>query len=213
MQKVPTFVYIDGFNLYYGSVKDTPYKWLDLKKFVEIILHPTHSIVSIKYFTALVSSPPHDPQKTTRQQVYLRALKSYIPEIEIFYGHFLSNPITAPLVNPSKDQKFAYVIKTEEKGSDVNLAVHLLNDAWLDRYDCAVVVSNDSDLEESMRLVKEQKRKNIGLFVPGFPKSRSISRELKAYADFVRPIRTETLKASQLPDPIPGTTIHKPKTW
>ena len=213
MEKIRTFIYIDGFNLYYGSVKDTPYKWLDLKKFFEIVLHPKHSIETIKYFTALVSSPPYDPQKTTRQQVYLRALRTYIPEIEIFYGHFLSNPITAPLVNPTKNQKFAYVIKTEEKGSDVNLAVHLLNDAWLNRYDCAVVVSNDSDLEESMRLVKEQNLKKIGLFVPGFPKSRSISRELKAYADFIRPIRPETLKAYQLPDPIPGTNIHKPPIW
>jgi hypothetical protein len=61
--------------------------------------------------------------------------------------------------------------------------------------------------------VKEQNLKKIGLFVPGFPKNRSISRELKPYADFIRPIRPETLKASQLPDPIPGTTIHKPKTW
>ena len=213
MEKIRTFIYIDGFNFYYGSVKHTLYKWLDFKKFFEHVLHSKHSILSIKYFTALVSSPPHDPQKTTRQQVYLRALEEYIPEMKIFYGHFLSNPIRAPLVNPTKTQQYADVIKTEEKGSDVNLAVHLLNDAWLNEYDCAVVVSNDSDLVESMRLVKEQNHKMIGLFVPGLPKDRSVSRELKPYANFVRPIRPETLKASQLPDPIPGTNIHKPKTW
>jgi uncharacterized LabA/DUF88 family protein len=213
MEKVRTFIYIDGFNLYYGSVKGTPLKWLDLKKFLQIVLHPKHSILSIKYFTALVSSPPHDQQKSIRQQIYLRALKAHIPEIEIYYGHFLSNPIRALLVNPTATQQFADVIKTEEKGSDVNLAIHLLNDAWMKRYDCAVVVSNDSDLAESMRLVKEEHQKMIGLFVPGFPKDRSISRELKRYANFVRPIRTTTLKASQLPDPIPGTRIHKPKSW
>ena len=213
MEKVRTFIYIDGFNLYYGSVKGTPLKWLDLKKFLQIVLHPKHSILSIKHFTALVSSPPHDQQKSIRQQIYLRALKAHIPEIEIYYGHFLSNPIRAPLVNPTATQQFADVIKTEEKGSDVNLAVHLLNDAWMNRYDCAIVISNDSDLAESMRLVKEEHQKMIGLFVPGFPKDRSISRELKRYANFVRPIRTTTLKASQLPDPIPGTRIHKPKSW
>jgi len=213
MQKVRTFIYIDGFNFYYGSLKDTTNKWLDFKKFFESVLDPKHSILSIKYFTALVSSSPNDPQKTTRQQVYLRALKTYIPEIEVYYGHFLSNPIRAPLVNPTPTQKFADVIKTEEKGSDVNLAVHLLNDAWLNKYDCAIVVSNDSDLAESMRLVREQHNKMMGLFVPGFPKDRSISRELKRYAAFVRPIRPETLKISQLPDPIPGTNIHKPKSW
>jgi uncharacterized LabA/DUF88 family protein len=53
--------------------------------------------------------------------------------------------------NPSKT---AEVIHTEEKGSDVNLGVHLVNDAWLNRYDCAVVVSNDSDLAEAISLVK-----------------------------------------------------------
>lgn len=213
MQKAPTYIYIDGFNLYYGSVKGTRYKWLDLKKFFETVLHAKHLIVTIKYFTALVSSPTHDPQKTTRQQAYLRALKAYIPELEIYLGHFLSNTIRAPLAYPTRTNKFADVIKTEEKGSDVNLAVHLLNDAWLDRYDYAIVVSNDSDLAESMRLVKEQNHKSIGLFVPGLQKNRRVSPELKKYADFVRPIRTEALKSSQLPDPIPGTTIHKPSVW
>ena len=81
MEKVRTYIYIDGFNLYYGSVKNTPYKWLDVKKFFENVLHSKHSIDSIKYFTALVSSPPNDPRKTNRQQTYLRALKKHIPEI------------------------------------------------------------------------------------------------------------------------------------
>ena len=84
MQSVPTYIYIDGFNLYYGSLKDTRYKWLNFKKFFESVLHTKHSIQKIKYFTALVSSPTHDPQKITRQQVYLRALKAYIPELEIY---------------------------------------------------------------------------------------------------------------------------------
>ena len=47
----------------------------------------------------------------------------------------------------------------QEKGSDVNLAIHVLNDAWKDEYDCAVIVSNDSDLAESLRLIKEQNKK------------------------------------------------------
>lgn len=55
------------------------------------------------------------------------------------------------------------IIKTEEKGSDVNLAVHPLNDGWLDAYDCAVVVSNDSDLAEAMRLVKARKERKLAL--------------------------------------------------
>ena len=33
----------------------------------------------------------------------------------------------------------------EEKGSDVNLAAYLLNDAWMNLFEAAVVVSNDTD--------------------------------------------------------------------
>lgn len=104
------------------------------------------------------------------------------------------------------------VWKNEEKGSDVNLALHLLNDAWLDAYECAVVVSNDSDLAESLRLVKLQKHKLIGLITPGAP-VRKTSRQLAMYADFVRTIRPAALASSLLPDPIPDANIHKPVGW
>jgi len=102
------------------------------------------------------------------------------------------------------------IIKTEEKGSDVNLAVHVLNDAWLDNYDCAVIVSNDSDLAESLRLVKEQHKKTIGLLIPW---KHHPSKELMKYADFTKRIRRKVLSMSQLPDPIPGTSICKPVKW
>lgn len=208
--QIRTFIYVDGFNLYYRALRGTSYKWLDLRELCRRILRPHHQILRIKYFTARVSGTPHDPNKPTRQQTYLRAIKAYITEIEIYYGHFLTNPARAPLVTPIGNQQFADVIKTEEKGSDVNLAVHLLNDAWLNTYDCALVVSNDSDLAESMRLAKDQLSKTIGLVTPGEGHS---SRQLTNHAHFVRTIRKSALRSSQLPDPIPGTTIHKPPSW
>ena len=48
---IRTYIYIDGFNFYYGAVKDTPYKWLDFKKLFEYLLDSSHQIISIKYFT------------------------------------------------------------------------------------------------------------------------------------------------------------------
>ena len=84
-----TYVYIDGFNLYYRGLKNTPYKWLDLKKLIEIVLGPGHKTESIKYFTALASGKK-DVQTPVRQQTYLRTLEKYIPEISIHYGHFLT---------------------------------------------------------------------------------------------------------------------------
>jgi len=210
-----TYIYIDGFNFYYGAVKDTSYKWLNFKKLFESLLAPVHQILSIKYFTAIVTGKI-DPDQPIRQKTFIRALKKFIPEISVYYGEFLSHNVFKPLAYPidqntfGKKIKFVNVIKTEEKGSDVNLAVHLLNDAWLDHYDCAVVVSNDSDLAESLRLVKEQHKKKIGLITPG---KTHPSRELLKYADFTKRIRKGVLGASQLPDSIPGTTIHKPKVW
>jgi hypothetical protein len=81
----------------------------------------------------------------------------------------------------------------------------------LDAFDCVVVVSIDSDLAEAMRLVKvHHPQKLIGLLTPG---ERKTSKQLKAHADFVRSIRPGAVKSSQLPDPIPGTNIHKPIAW
>jgi len=204
-----TNVYIDGFNLYYRALKGTPYKWLDLKKLFVQLLGPQNKIQEIKYFTALVSGKL-DPAQPLRQKTYLRAIQKFIPELSIYYGHFLSHVVQAPLAKPEPNQRFVDIIKTEEKGSDVNLAIHLLNDSWLGKYDCAVVVSNDSDLAESLRFVKQQHGRTIGLIIPG---KGHPSKELMQYADFIKRIRKAALARSQLPDPIPGTSIHKPRNW
>ena len=102
------------------------------------------------------------------------------------------------------------VFRTEEKGSDVNLAVHLVNDAHKDSFDCAIVVSNDSDLAEAMRLVKDECGKMVELFTPW---RRRASKQLMQHSDFQRTIRRASLAKSQLPDPIPGTKIRKPHDW
>jgi len=205
-----TSIYIDGFNLYFQAVKGTPYKWLDLKKLATLLLQPRHKIVEIKYFTAKVSGR-FNPQQPIKQKTYIRALEKYIPEISVHYGHFLSHEVSMPNAPLTTPRTYSRVYKTEEKGSDVNLAVHMLNDAWLDKYDCAVLISNDSDLAEPLRLIKNQRNKMIGLLSPllnGHP-----SRELQAQAHFVKQIRKGVLRQSQLPEIIPGTSIKKPITW
>lgn len=204
-----TYIYVDGFNLFYGALKKTSYKWLNLKALFNSLLKPNHEIQAIKYYTATVSGKI-DPDQPTRQKTYIRAIKKYIPELSIYYGHFRSHIVSAPLAKPTGKKRFIDVIKTEEKGSDVNLAVHLLNDAWLDKYDCAVIVSNDSDLAESIQMVKEQHHKIIGLMIPW---RFYLAKDLMPYAHFIKHIRQGVLSNSQLPNPIPGTSIHKPDTW
>ena len=205
-----TFIYVDGFNLYYGALKGTAWKWLDLVALFEKVLQPHHEIIAIKYFTARVSGTPVDQSKPQRQDVYLRALRHYRPQVEVYFGHFLSHPVRAPLVRPVGRRRMVDVIRTEEKGSDVNLAVQLLNDGWLDSYDCAIVVTNDSDIAEAMRIVRQHHGKRIGLVTPGTGRP---SRQLMAHANFSRHVRPNALRRSQLPDPIPGTNIRKPERW
>lgn len=78
--------YIDGFNLYYGALKGTPHKWLDLKALAVQLLPAHHTIERIKYFTARVSGA-EDPDPPRRQHIYLRALQT-ISEMEVHFGLF-----------------------------------------------------------------------------------------------------------------------------
>ena len=50
-------IYVDGFNLYYGSCKATPYKWLDLAALAGTLL-PGAAIQHIRYFVRLDPSDP-----------------------------------------------------------------------------------------------------------------------------------------------------------
>jgi len=199
--KIKTSIYIDAFNLYYGSIKGTKFHWLDLHKFCQLIL-PAHEIAHIKYFTAMVKARPHDLQEPIRQHTYLRALKT-LPNLEVILGHYLSHEVSMPLANPELGKpKFARVIKTEEKGSDVNLATHLLHDAHLNRYECAVVISNDSDLVEPIRIVASDLKKKVGVLNP----QQHPSRELLKVATFFKQIRPAALAASQF---LPELNDHK----
>lgn len=205
-----TIVYVDGFNFYYGALKGTRWKWLDPVQLFQRVLNPNNRIVKIRYFTARVQSTPADPNLHVRQDAYLRALQAHCPLVDLHFGHFLRHRVSMEHASPPP--RTVSVWKNEEKGSDVNLATHLLNDAWLDAYDCAVIVSNDSDLAESLRLVKHQSTKIVGIVTPGAP-ARRTSRELLRHADFVRPVRPRALELSQLPSPIPGTRIRRPDMW
>jgi uncharacterized LabA/DUF88 family protein len=208
--KTKTIVYIDGFNFYYGSLKSTPYKWLNIQSLFCDVFKKHNEIVSIKYYTARVSPSSEDPNVANRQDAFLRAIMTMCPLVSIYYGHFLRHRVN--LENVAPPPRTCTVWKNEEKGSDVNLAVHIIDDAWKDNFQTAIVVSNDSDLAESLRIVKHEHMKTIGLVTPGAPKRKS-SRQLSRYADFITPIRPTALRNHQLPLEVPGTRITKPESW
>ncbi len=206
-----TYIYVDGFNLYYRALKGTSYKWLDLSGLFCGILKPHHDIDKIKYFTARVNSRPGGGPKPQRQDLYIRGLQAHCKTVEMVFGHFLIHSVQARLAHPEDDRRFVEILKTEEKGSDVNLAVHLLDDGWRNLYDCAVLVANDSDISEVMRLVKQlPDNKLLGLLAPG---KGNPSQKLLCHADFHRRIRENALRNNQLPLQIPGTQYTKPSNW
>jgi uncharacterized LabA/DUF88 family protein len=218
-----TIIYVDGFNLYYRLLQKRPHlKWLDIKALAQKVLGVRHKIISVRYYTARVSGRT-DPTAPARQQVYLDALGT-VPEVSVHLGSFLSSKKFAGLVHPPEfrphlmspiAQPWPVVVrvhKTEEKGSDVNLASHLLLGAFRNDYDVAAVVSNDTDLVEPLRIVTRELGKVVTLLSP----VPNPAPQLKAVASFVRHIRVAHLSSSQFTDPLTlanGTLLRKPGAW
>ncbi len=207
-----TIIYIDGFNLYYGALKRTAYRWLDLDLLGQALLKPENQICRIRYFTAKIDPRPHDLDQPIRQLAYLRAL-STIPHLDIHEGTFQTRPSTLPTRQSVEagHPQFVEVMRAEEKGSDVNLASYLLLDAFKGEFDCAIVISNDSDLLTPIRMVRFE----LGLLVGGFlPRSKG-SAELKDSLNFWKPIRPNVLERCQFPAVMRDERgeFHKPKGW
>ena len=203
-----TFVYIDGFNLYYGALKGTPYRWLNPEALVRYYL-PDIDLLRIRYFTARVSALPHDADAPQRQKRYLEALET-LGLVEVTYGYFQQKVKRLPEAKPP--HRTVKVLKTEEKGSDVNLATHLVNDAHLNRFDLAIVISNDSDLVNAVKLTRKDAGKKVGLLRTKSNRGQALTKA----ANFTKSIEDKALLASQFPDPIiakGGKKYSKPRGW
>ncbi|MFT8555425.1 MAG: NYN domain-containing protein [Zymomonas mobilis] len=213
-----TFVYVDGFNLYYRLLKRNPeFKWLNLNQLAHILL-PNAQIEKINYYTARVSGRV-DETAPKDQNTYLSALKT-LPNLDIHYGQFAVHPQRAFLEQPiqffpdcpinfPKDNipAFVSILKTEEKGSDVNLGAHLVRDGCLKKFDRAAIITNDTDLCEPVRIVTKELGLHVTLLAPSYNPTRS----LKDLATDVRHIRPQHLKKSQFPDRI--GQLKKPVGW
>ena len=108
----------------------------------------------------------------------------------------------------------ARILKTEEKGSDVNLATLLLIDCFDNEFDEAVVITNDSDLTLPIDYVVSRFGKTVGVINP---QHRSkISRELVGAASWhYRQINRSVLARSQFPEALRDAqgAFHKPASW
>lgn len=233
--KLKTVVYIDGFNLFYGLLKGSPNKWLDLNAFCDTVLPDRCEIAAIKFYTALVNDRPNNLGSRGRQNVYLRALRE--SGVEVIKGRYTEHPKLAPLVSPNSQHTrkinlsginrelfdadpawtadpgpLVHVLNSEEKGTDVNLAVDIVNDAWQDQFECCALISNDNDIARALEIVRDQLGKHA-ILIHATRRRNSLAAHLKKFASEVRTARPAACINSQFPDQIPGTNISKPQNW
>jgi uncharacterized LabA/DUF88 family protein len=195
-------VYIDGFNLYFGMTTSFPdIKWLDVELLAKNLLKPNQTLVCVKYFTSLVN---HNPQKEKRQQAYLNALKS--TDVKIIYGHYKSKPKSCKSCGHSWNDN-------EEKMTDVNIAVHMVADAIDDLFDCAILISGDSDLVPPITLIHSKfNNKRVTVVFP--PNRHNNSVKNVAKGSFI--LGKQKLKQSQFPEKVKlknGFVLQKPNEW
>ena len=229
-----TIVYIDGYNLYYGRLRGTEFKWLDVVKLCVSILaqqDPASRIVAVRFFTApaLGKFASHGNASVSAQQQYHRALTAVnegILNIVLGSHSFNKSGIHAYAFLPGrvfdKTQK-RHVWKIEEKQTDVNIALRAYRDASKGLADQVVFVTNDSDIEPAMKAIKEDfPRVYIGSIMPIAPVAspaghqRRASVSLSNLANWTRhSISDGELASAQLPTAIATAKrpIVKPTHW
>jgi len=199
-------IYIDGFNLYYGlrSMRKTGYFWLDLEGLARSFINPkAETLARVKYFTARVMG---NPGAEERQKTYLNALTANCPHLEIHYGRFLAKQRQCRKCGSVYDLY-------EEKKTDVNIACHLLADAFADTHDRIYIVSGDSDLVPAVEMIKRMASRPR-IIVANPPKRKS--EELCRAADASFSIKEKNLRFSQLPETVTsraGTKLTRPEQW
>jgi len=199
-----TTFFIDGFNLYHALNNDDRlhrYKWLDFSRLAQCYVTGKDAIEDIYYFTALAS---WNPGKMKRHKVFLQALRAC--GIKIVYGMFKKVDRKCRLCH-REYQTY------EEKMTDVNIAVYLMNLAFQDRYDRAILVSGDTDLIPAIEAVQKTfPEKEVGVVIPI---GRS-SEQMKQVCSFHMKMKEKHLKTSMFPEKIDlghGRILHRPSSW
>lgn len=187
--------YIDGFNVYHAlddfnrasAGTKNHYKWLDLMALMRVFTDPAvHEISTVKFFTAY---PTWNADKEARHRTYTDALQHV--GVEVIHGQFKSKDCYC------KNCRTTYKAR-EEKESDVNIAMHLINDAHVGAFDQAFLVTNDSDLLGPVRMLRTVfPAKKIKIIAPPF---RRHSKELWAAANGQATIVESHVAACRLPD-------------
>jgi len=196
--------YVDGFNLYNGLKEKhgRKYLWLDLQSLVASLMLPGQELVAVSYFSARVRGEA----SARRQSVYIDALRAHCSLLTVHEGRFQQKAVEC--------RRCGHVHHSyEEKETDVSIAVALVEDAVLDRYDTAMLVSADSDLCPAVRSV--QRVAPTARVVAAFPPRRE-SGELRRTAHGAFRIPDSKIRNNLLPEKVEGTggvVLARPGYW
>ncbi|WP_083454225.1 NYN domain-containing protein [Pseudomonas sp. P97.38] len=227
-----TAFFVDGYNLFYGLLAGTPYKWLDLRSLLSHIAHvenPCSTMASVDYFTSSIK-----PSLATRgriskeaQDAYIRALKTTC--IRVHYGHHQLEPAKAPRFVDKKTKASRTdkvdIWKLEEKETDVHIAISMYRTAAKqttlkqhDRLEQLVLVSSDTDMTPALRALREDfPEVTIGVILPHRAElNRPSPGSLREHAHWMRRVVTcDELQSHQFPDRVPTRKAPaiKPDYW
>lgn len=157
--------YIDGFNFYNGlkdSIRNNAYwkkyYWIDFVALANQFLDASHELVCVKYFTA----DPLDSGKQQRQAALFKANKILNGDkLKIIKGKYYRKDVTC---NAHCRQVFQI---PEEKRTDVNISVEMMEDCALNKTDILILVSADSDLVPPIEFIKRNfQDKKIKVYFP-----------------------------------------------
>jgi len=198
------YVFIDGFNVYHALDAVPAYrrfKWMNLYKLARAYVLGSDTLEGVEYFTTLAT---WDAGKVARHALFIRANEEQ--GVVVTYGEFKRKERYCGLCN----RKFW---SREEKQTDVNIALRLLELAVQERYDKAIIVSGDTDLIPAIKAVHRTfPNKKVGVVIP----IGRASEDFKKQADFYHKMKMAHLIASRFDDDhkmADGSTTSCPANW
>lgn len=146
MNQQRVICFIDGFNLYHAIDRlNAPHlKWLNLWSLSSVFIRPkSQKLVDVIYFSAYADWLPQAKKRHTQ---YVKALIS--SKVSTVLGKFKQKDMKCP---KCKHKWCGH----EEKETDVNIALAMLDLAYKDKFDHAFLISNDSDLAPAIHMVRK----------------------------------------------------------
>jgi uncharacterized LabA/DUF88 family protein len=207
--------FVDGFNLYHaldyfeGGITASDcfryrkYRWLSLRSLASCYVRPrSEELIAVHYFTTYAH---WREDKVFRHKLYVRAQEAEGTQVTL--GKFKNKQLVC-----ASECKRPFST-WEEKQTDVNLATRIIELAYLDEFDRAVLITGDSDQVPTISFVKENfPHKHITVVVPI---GRSAD-ELKQTAHTMEKMSEKHLQRSQMPERVKalsGEYLLRPPSW